>query len=117
MVNMQLPLDGMVAPDSEMVLDAADNDPPQVLAGAGVLLTVRPLGRVSVKAALDKANAFELFRVIVRVDATFSATLAGANASLNVGATGAVTVRVAELAAALPPAGPVINPFAGMVFL
>jgi hypothetical protein len=117
MVNVQLPLAGMVAPASDMLLDAAASDPPQVVAGAGELLTVRPLGSVSVKATLDKANVFELFRVIVSVDTTFSATLEGEKASLNVAATGAVTVSVAETAAALPPAGPVISAFTGMMFL
>jgi hypothetical protein len=117
MVNVQLPLAGIVAPDSDMLLEAADSDPPQVVAGAGELLTVRPLGSVSVKAVLDKAKVFEFFRVIVRVDMAFSATLAGENTSLKVGATGAVTVSVAEAAAALPPAGPVISASTGIVFL
>lgn len=117
MVRVQLPLAGMVAPDSEMLLDAADRDPPQVSAGAGELLTVRPLGSVSVKTVLDKAKGFEFFKVIVSVDTAFSVTLAGENASLKVGASGAVTVSVAEAAAALPPAGPVISAFAAMVFL
>ena len=80
-------------------------------------MTVRPLGNVSVNATPDKAKAFEFFRVIVKVDAVFSATLVGANTSLNVAVTGAVTVSVADVAAALPPAGPVISAFTGMVFL
>src|ERR1700722_19992540 len=108
-VNVQLPLAGSVAPDSDMLPDAADSAPPQVVAGAGELLTVRPPGSASVKAALDRTKAFELFRVIVSVEAAFSATLAGEKTSLTVGATGAVTVSVAETAAALPPAGPVIS--------
>ena len=45
----------------------------------------------------------------------FVLTLVGEKLSLRVGATGVVTVRVAEAVAALPPAGPVVKAFAAML--
>ena len=47
-MTVQLLLAGMAAPDRVTLLPAADSDPPQVVAAAGGVLTVRPLGKVFV---------------------------------------------------------------------
>ena len=76
--------------------------PVQVVVGAGALWMTRLAGAVSVKPDWVKSNPFVLLKVMVSVEATFSPTLAGENASVTVGAAG-VTVRgVGHAAAAVP---------------
>jgi len=53
----------------------------------------------------------------VSLDAVFTPTLEGENASLTVGGFGTVTVSDAALALVFPPAGPVSRAFAARVFL
>ena len=59
----------------------------------------------------------ELLRVMVSVDWLLVLTLAGAKAAETVGATGALTVKEAVAVAVLPPAGPVVSAFAGMLLV
>ena len=59
----------------------------------------------------------ELLRVMVSVDWVLMFTLAGANAALTVGGTGAETVTAAVAVAVLPPAGPVVSAFAGILLV
>jgi hypothetical protein len=54
---------------------------------------------------------------MVSTDWELVLTLAGANVSVIVGATGAVTLSVAVAVAVLPPAGPVVSAFAAMVLV
>jgi hypothetical protein len=60
--------------------------PVQVVAPFPVALN--ELGSVSIRSDCVRANAFELLKVIVSVDATDGPTVAGTNASVIVGATG-----------------------------
>src|SRR5277367_4965696 len=107
----------MVAPESVTLLAGTVSVPPQVVAAAGEVLTVRLLGSMSVNPTAVSTYAFELLKVMVRAEVPFTATLAGVKLSDTVGAFGAVTVSVAELVAALPPAGPVVRAFAAMVLV
>jgi hypothetical protein len=116
-VTAQWLLAGMAAPDRVTLLIGADRVPPQLVAGAGELLTVKLLGNVIVNPTAVSAYAFELLSVTVSVELAFCPTLEGANASATVGGCGAVTVSVAVLAVALPPAGPVIRAFAAIALL
>src|ERR1019366_1867053 len=94
------------------LLIGADSVPPQLDAAAGALFTVRLPGSVAFNPTEVRAYAFELPSVMVSVEIPFCPTLAGANASDTVGGLGTVTVSIAWLPAALPPAGPVMSAFA-----
>src|SRR5580704_6506198 len=99
---VQLPLAGITAPVSAMLVPLATRDaaaPPQVVAPAPA--TLNEAGRVSVRADCVRANAFELFNVMVSVDATLVPVVAGTNASVSVGAAG---LKVTALAQELLPA-------------
>ncbi len=109
---MQLPFAGMVAPERVTLLVGAESVPPQPEAAAGELFTVKLLGSVAFNPTEVSAYAFELPSVMVSVELPFCPTLAGAKASDTVGGFGTVTVSIAWLAAALPPAGPVMSAFA-----
>ncbi len=113
-VIVQLPLAGIVAPVSAADPPLADRDPLHVLAAAGVVAIVSPLGSESVRAACVNGYPFELLKVSVSVDFVLVLTLAGAKVSVIVGGTGAATVSVAVAVAVLPPAGPVVSAFAAM---
>ena len=99
----------MVAPERVTLLVGADSVPPQLEAAAGELFTVKLPGSVAFKPTEVRAYAFGFASVMVRVEFPFCPTLAGAKASDTVGGFGTVTVNVAWLAAALPPAGPVMS--------
>ncbi len=77
--------------------------PVQVVVGAGEVCTVRLAGTVSVKLDWVKSKPLALLNVMVSVEATFSPTLAGENASVTVGAA-SVTVSGAGHAVAAVPA-------------
>jgi hypothetical protein len=102
---LQLALAGMLAPDSVMLLVVLVSDnaaPSHVLEGAGVP-SVRLAGNEKVMPDWVSANALELVKLKVSNAGTFTATLAGENVALTVGAAG-VTVRSAIQAEALVPA-------------
>jgi hypothetical protein len=109
---MQLPFAGMVAPERVTLLVGAESVPPQPEEAAGELFTVKLLGNVAFNPTEVSAYAFELPSVMVSVELPFCPTLAGAKASDTVGGFGLLTVSIAWLAAALPPAGPVMSAFA-----
>ncbi len=114
---VQAPFAGRVPPDRLTLPEVDDTLPPQLVDGAGDALVVTAAGNVSVSDTPVSATAFELPRVTVRVDAAFCVTLAGEKDAAIVAAVGAVTVSAALDAAALPPAGPVSNAPAGMLFV
>jgi hypothetical protein len=116
-VIVQLPLAGIVPVVSAADPPLADNDPLHVLAAAGEVAIVSPLGSASVRLICVSGYAFELLRESVSVDFVFVLTLAGAKLSVTVGATGADTVSVAVAVAVLPPAGPVVSAFAAMLLV
>jgi hypothetical protein len=100
------------------VLAELVNVPPmQVVVGAGDVWTIKLAGTVSVKPDWVKSKPLPLLKVMVSVEATFSPTLAGENASVTVGAE-VVTVNGVGQAPALVPAEAgvaaalVIEPFA-----
>jgi len=118
---VQLPLAGMFAPLKLIVLAAlvrATAAPLQLVAGASIvpdIATLRLAGSVSVKLDCVSANRLALVSVIVRVETTFSPTLAGENASVTVGATGVTVSAVGQAPALVPaevgvPVGRVIEP-------
>lgn len=109
---MQLLFAAMVAPERVTLLAGAESVPPQPEAAAGELFTVKLLGRVTFNPTEVSAYAFELPSAMVSVEFPFCPTLAGAKASDTVGGFGTVTVSIAWLAAALPPAGPVMSALA-----
>jgi hypothetical protein len=86
----------------EVVLDRVP-EPEHVVVGADEDSMVTLAGTVSAKPAWVNANALLLLNVIVSVEAVFSVTLAGENASATVGAAG-VTVSDAGHAVAAVPA-------------
>ncbi len=114
---MQLPLAGIVPLVSAADPPLADNDPLHVLAPAGAVAIVSPLGNVSARVVCVNGYAFGLFKVSVSVDFELALILAGAKVSVTVGATGADTVSVAVAVAVLPPAGPVVSAFAAMLLV
>jgi hypothetical protein len=116
-VIVQLALAGMVALARVCVPVPEAKEPLHVLAAAGELDTASPPGSVFVKATWVSAYALELLKVIVSVDLLLTLTLEGANAAETVGATGAVTPSEAVAVAVLPPAGPVVSAFAGMLLV
>ena len=73
--------------------------PPQEV--APVPETLNEAGRVSIRPDCVRANAFELFSVMVSVEATFVPVVAGTNASVTVGGAG---LKVTALAHELLPA-------------
>jgi len=70
--------------------------------GAGDVWTVRLAGTVSVKPDWVKSKPLALLKVMVSVEATFSPTLAGENASATVGGTGVTVKAVGHAVAAVP---------------
>jgi hypothetical protein len=101
-VTVQVPLAGIIAPVRAMLVPLATREtvvPVQVVAPFPA--TLNELGSVSIRSDCVRANAFELFKVIVSVDATVGPTVAGTNASVIVGATG---VNETALVHALLPA-------------
>ena len=74
----------------------------QVVDGAGEVWMLRFAGIVSVKTACVSAKPFVLRKVIVSVEATFTPTLAGENASETVGGAGATAIGVGHAEAAVP---------------
>src|SRR6266404_1024562 len=104
-VMEQLPLAGILAPARVTVLAELVNVPDapvQVEVGAGEVWTVRLAGTAWVKPDCVKSKLLALLNVMVSVEATFSPTLAGENASVTVGGVG-VTVRgVGQAVAAVP---------------
>ena len=116
-VMVQLPLAGIVPPEIVAAPAVVASDPLQVLAAAGEVASVTPLGSVSAKLICVRGYAFELLSEIVSIDFVFVLTLVGAKVSVIVGATGAVTASVAVAVAVLPPAGPVVSALAAMVLV
>jgi hypothetical protein len=95
--TVQLPLAGMMAPVSAMLVPLATRDtvvPPQVVAPVPVKLN--DAGNVSMKSDCVRANAFELLNVTVSVDATLGPVVAGTNASVIVGAAGVMVTAAAQ---------------------
>src|ERR1035438_7423720 len=84
--------------------------PPQVVDGASaidpddVVAMLRLAGSVSVKLDCVSAKPLDLGSVIVSIEPTFSLTLAGANASVTVGADGVTANAVGHAPAAAPAA-------------
>jgi len=76
--------------------------PLQVVVGAGDIWTVRLAGTVSVKPDWVKSKPLALLKVMVSVEATFSPTLAGENASVTVGGVGVTVSGVGQAVAAVP---------------
>ena len=84
----QLPLAGILAPAMVTALAELVNVPDaplQVVVGAGEVCALRLAGTVSVKLDWVKSKPLALLNVMVSVEATFSPTLAGENASVTVG--------------------------------
>jgi hypothetical protein len=78
-----------MAPVSAMLVPLATREtetPAQVVVPFPA--AVNDAGNVSIKSDCVSANAFELFKVMVRVDATAGPTVVGAKDSVTVGATG-----------------------------
>src|ERR1700677_4768262 len=103
---VQLPSAGMFALarlTEVVVLESDTAAPPQVVAAAGVVASVRFVGSVSAKLDCVSAKPLAFESVMVSVDTTSLAVVAGANDSLTVGAAGA-TVMAAGHAVALLPA-------------
>ena len=63
---------------------------------------IRFAGTVSVKPDWVKSKPFALLKVMVSVDATFSPTLAGENASVTVGGASVTVSGVGQAVAAVP---------------
>src|SRR5882757_1982613 len=106
MVMEQLPLAGILAPAMLTVLAElvkVPDAPLQVIVGAGDVWSARLAGTVSVKPDWVKSKPLALPKVMVSVEATFSPTLAGENASVTVGAE-VVTDNGVGQAPALVPA-------------
>jgi hypothetical protein len=76
--------------------------PAQLVVGAGEVWMLRLAGTVSVKLDWVSANPLVLLKVMVSVDATFSPTLVGENASVIVGGTGVTVSGVGQAVAAVP---------------
>jgi hypothetical protein len=76
--------------------------PLHVVVGAGEVCTVRLAGAVSVKLDWVKSKALVLLNVTVSVEATFSPTLAGENASATVGDASVTVSGVGHAVAAVP---------------
>lgn len=100
MVTIQLPLAGMLAfvnVTPELVVIKLISPPVQVVWAATLPVAVamlRLLGKIAEKLDWVSAKPLELLRVMVRVESTFSPTVAGEKLSAIVGAAG-VTVRAA----------------------
>src|ERR1700733_7033545 len=100
----QLPLAGIFAPDSMMLLDVLVSDsaaPLQVLAGA-CEPNVSPAGTDTVIPDCVNAKGLPLVNVTTSMVEAFAAALAGENAAPTTGANG-VTVMGAMQAEAAPP--------------
>jgi hypothetical protein len=98
-VTVQLPLAGILASARVTVLDVAltDTDAPvHVVAGAGELAIVRPLGSVSLKWLCVSAYALALVNVNVSVEAIVSPTLDGENDCATVGGVGVTVSAVGQ---------------------
>ena len=103
---VQLPSAGMFAAarlTDVVVLVSEAAAPPQLVVAAGAVATLRFAGSVSAKLDCVSANPLVFESVIVRVDATLFAVVAGENDSLTVGAAG-LTLIAAGHAVALVPA-------------
>ena len=103
----QLPLAGISASATVTALVELVNvpaPPVQVVVGAGEVWTLKLAGTVSVKPAWVNAKPFVLLKMMVRVEATFSPTLVGENASATVGGTGVTVNGVGHAVAAVPAA-------------
>ena len=108
MVMEQLPLAGILAPAMVTALAELVNvpdAPAQVVVGAGEVWMIRLAGTVSVKPDWVSANPFALLKVMVSVEAAFSPTLVGKNASVTVGATSVTVSGVGQAVAAVPAEG------------
>jgi len=111
-VIVQLPLAGMLALLNAMLVVVEVNAiaaPVQVVAVSGAagwpdVLIVRPLGNVVLKFDCVSAKALEFERVIVSVEVTFGATLAGENDSVIVGTAGFTAKLAGHAVAAVPVA-------------
>ena len=100
-----MPLAGILAPAMVTALAELVNVPDapvQLVVGAGEVWMIRLAGTVSVKPDWVSANAFVLVNVMVSVEATFSLTLAGENASVSVGGIGATVKGVGQAVAEVP---------------
>jgi hypothetical protein len=105
MVMEQLPLAGIVAPVMDTALAELVNvpdAPAQVVVGAGDVCIAKLPGTVSVKLDWVKSKALALLNVMVSVEATFSATLAGENASVTAGGVSVTVSGVGHAVAAVP---------------
>src|SRR5258707_13776931 len=101
----RLPLAGIWAPAMDTALEELVNVPDapvQVVVGAGEVCTVRLAGTVSVKLDWVKSKPLALLNVMVSVEATFSPTLAGENASVTVGGASVTVSGVGHALAAVP---------------
>src|SRR5258707_11963172 len=101
----RLPLAGIWAPAMDTALEELVNVPDapvQVVVGAGEVCTVRLAGTVSMKLDWVKSKPLALLKVMVSVEATFSPTLAGENASVTVGGVGVTVSGVGHAVAAVP---------------
>src|SRR5258706_16469636 len=101
----QLPLAGILAPAMDTALEELVNVPDapvQVVVGAGEVCTVRLAGTVSMKLDWVKSKPLALLNVMVSVEATFSPTLAGENASVTVGAASVTVSGAGHAVAAVP---------------
>ena len=117
----QLPFAGIMAPTMVTVLAEVvkvPDVPMQVVVGAGDVAMTRLAGTVSVKWDCVKSKPLALVKVMVRVEATFSPTLAGENASVTVGEIGVKVSGVGHAVAAVPAddgALLLVTPFAATV--
>src|SRR5712692_5510516 len=105
MVMEQLPLAGMLAPAMATALAELVNVPDaplQVVVGAGEVWTLRLAGTVSVNPDSVKSKPLALLKVMVSVEATFSLTRAGENASVTVGGVSVTVSGVGHAVAAVP---------------
>src|SRR5882724_4483739 len=101
----QLPLAGILAPAMATALAElvkVPDAPLQVVVGAGEVCTLRLAGTVSAKLDWVKSKPLVLPNVMVSVEATFSPTLAGENASVTVGGASVTVSGVGHALAAVP---------------
>src|SRR5258706_10507712 len=101
----QLPLAGILAPAMDTALEElvkVPDAPLQVVVGAGEVCTLRLAGTVSAKLDWVKSKPLVLPNVMVSVEATFSPTLAGENASVTVGGASVTVSGVGHALATVP---------------
>jgi hypothetical protein len=102
---LQLPLAGILAPVRTLlvVVLLSDMEPPlHDVDGPGEAAKMRLAGSEIVMADCVKENGLELFNVSVNAEAALTATLAGENAALSVGAAGVTVMSVIQAEAAVP---------------